>query len=86
MDYSNHYEDDATVKEIEKAQRTLEDVESKMKKFRSRKREKSQSTVNKAPFPDLNKYFSYLTNEFQNEEDGEELLLQNDPRSKKQSK
>jgi hypothetical protein len=38
-----------------------------MKRFKSRRREQSQPSNSKAPFPDLSKYFSHLTNEFANE-------------------
>lgn len=69
MDYSDTEDNDATMKEIQRAQKTLQDVESKMKGFKSRRREKSQQAVGKAPYPDLNKYFSYLTNQLENEEE-----------------
>jgi len=49
------------MREIEKAQKKLDDMENKMKKFRSRKKEQINHNTNKAPFPDLNKYFSFLT-------------------------
>jgi hypothetical protein len=56
-----------------------------MKKFKSRRRETSQASATKAPFPDLSKYFSHLTNEFQRD-DTEELLLPADPRSRNLSR
>lgn len=81
MDHSDDFEHDDTLRGLEKAQKTLEDVESKMKKFKSRKREQSQPSAVKAPFPDLSKYFSHLTNEFNNEET-EEMLLPRDTKSR----
>jgi DNA replication protein DnaD len=50
------------MREISKAQKTLDDIENKMKKFRSRKKEQVNANPSKAPYPDLNKYFSFLSN------------------------
>jgi hypothetical protein len=49
----------------------LDDVEIKMKKFRSKKKETSGLNFTKVPYPDLNKYFSYLSEDNENNDEAE---------------
>lgn len=64
MDDSDSSED-AALKEIQRAQKKLDEVEERMKKCRSRKKEQQISDSVKAPFPDLKKYFSFIEQELQ---------------------
>lgn len=47
--------------ELAKTQKTLDEIESKMRKFKSKKKEETKNNISKVPFPDLTKYFSFLS-------------------------
>ena len=63
-------ENQQAFRELEKASRKLDQVESRMKRFRSKKKENSPSEPqSRAPYPDLTKYFTHLAEEMEPQPD-----------------
>lgn len=63
--------------ELAKAQKTLDEIESKMRLFKSKKKEETKKNVSKVPFPDLNKYFSFLSQQYESNPYNESLYSEN---------
>lgn len=76
-DDEEHNSEEETMHELAKAQKTLDEIESKIRVFRNKKKQEAKSNIAKVPFPDLNKYFSFLSQQYDSNAYNESLYSEN---------
>lgn len=76
-DDEEHNSEEETMHELAKAQKTLDEIESKIRVFRNKKKQEAKSNIAKVPLPDLNKYFSFLSQQYDSNAYNESLYSEN---------